>query len=224
MKRRWLEFAVVTIVLVGFSHYSSHPEPNCTDHTAGAIAQPGMQGTVYLVPIGEFPPLELSRLITHYANAWHIPIQALSPLSLDKSLVDQARNQLVAERVVAKMKRHFADLSAHPNTVLIGITALDMYRDQSSWRYAFSHREGGRYAVVSSARMHPRTLPLHLPHGRLFSLDQRDNDLSQCRLTKMIGKNIGVLYYQLPMKDDPTSMLYDNIGGPDDLDRIKERF
>jgi hypothetical protein len=40
-------------------------------------------------------------------------------------------------------------------------------------------------------------------------------------------KNVGLLYYRLAMSHDPTSMLYKNIGGSDDLDRIDriiERF
>ena len=224
IKRRWPEFAVVTVVLAVSASYSAHPEPNCTDHPIGVAEKPGAQSTLYLVPIGEFPPSELSRLTAHYTNAWHVPIQALPPLPLDESLWDRTRNQLVAERVVTRMKHHFADLATRSDAVLIGVTAQDMYREQSSWRYTFSHRDGGRYAVVSSARMHPRTLPFHVPHGSLFSLDQRDEDLAQCRLTKMVGKNVGLLYYQLAMSHDPSSMLYNNIGGPDDLDRMTEHF
>ena len=224
IKRRWPECAVVIIVLAVYVGYSTHPDPNCTDHPLGIAGKPEVQSTLYLAPIGEFPPSELSRLIAHYTNAWHVPIQALPPLPLDESLWDRARNQLIAERVVTRMKQHFADLATRSDAVLIGVTAQDMYREQSSWQYAFSHREGGRYAVVSSARMHPRALPLHVPHGSWFSLDQRDEDLAQCRLTKMVGKNVGLLYYQLAMKNDPNSLLYDNIGGPDDLDRMAERF
>ncbi|HEU4501766.1 MAG TPA: M48 family metallopeptidase [Nitrospira sp.] len=224
LRRRAPEFLVVAIVIAIFLNYTGHPEPNCTDHPTGITAKPVGSRTLYLVPIGEFPLATLSRLSAHYAHAWHVPITTVRPLPLDESLWDRTRDQLVAERIVGKMKRQYADLLAQSDTILIGLTAHDMYRQQSSVRYSFSHREDRRYAVVSSARMHPRTLPLHLPHGSLFSLDQRDEDLAQCRLTKMVGKNVGMLYYHLAMNDDPTSLLYNNIRGPGDLDRVTEQF
>ena len=224
IKRRWPEFAVVIVVLAVYVSYATHPEPNCTDRPIGVAGKLEAQSTLYLVPIGDFPQTTLSRLTAHYTNTWRIPVTTLPPLPLDESLWDPSRNQLVAERVIERMKQQSAELAAQPDAIVIGVTAQDMYREQSSWQYAFSHREGGRYAVVSSARMHPRTLPLHVPHGSWLSLDQRDEDLALCRLTKMVGKNVGLLYYRLAMSDDPTSMLYKNIGGPDDLDRITERF
>jgi Zn-dependent protease with chaperone function/tetratricopeptide (TPR) repeat protein len=224
LKRRAPEFTAVAIVIALFVNYTGHPEPNCTDHPTGVTARPVGPSTLYLVPIGEFPRASLSRLTAHYAHAWHVPTRTVHPLPLDESLWDRTRDQLIAERLIDKMKRQYPDVLAQPDTILIGLTAQDMYRQQSSLGYAFSHREGRRYAVVSSARMHPRTLPLHLPHGSLFSLDQRDEELAHCRLTKMVGKNVGILYYHLAMNDDPTSLLYNKIGGPNDLDRITEQF
>ena len=44
------------------------------------------------------------------------------------------------------------------------------------------------------------------------------------RLTKMVAKNIGVLYYGLPLSNDPRSALYGNIGGTDELDVMTEYF
>jgi|CXWL01.1.fsa_nt_gi Zn-dependent protease with chaperone function len=223
-RRRWVEGAVGVSVIALLAIFSAHPEPNCSPQISGTTAKPPTSGTLYFVPIGEFPATQYAAVTAHYASAWHLPVRRLPPLPLDDSLWDRTRNQLAAERVIAKMQREYAGPAADPGAILIGLTAQDMYREQSSWRYAFSHRDGGRYAVVSSARMHPQSLPLHLPHGSLFAWDLRDDELALCRLTKMVGKNIGVLYYRLPMNDDPTSLLYNNIGGPNDLDRIIERF
>jgi hypothetical protein len=44
------------------------------------------------------------------------------------------------------------------------------------------------------------------------------------RLQKMITKDIGILFFQLPESADPRSVLYNNILGPDDLDRMTEEF
>lgn len=44
------------------------------------------------------------------------------------------------------------------------------------------------------------------------------------RLRKMVGKNIGVLFFRLPLSDDPRSMMYGSIGGPQELDTMLEEF
>ena len=44
------------------------------------------------------------------------------------------------------------------------------------------------------------------------------------RLRKMVGKNIGIMYFGLEMSSDPLSMLYANIGGPQELDAMSDRF
>jgi hypothetical protein len=44
------------------------------------------------------------------------------------------------------------------------------------------------------------------------------------RLRKMVGKNIGVLYFGLPLSNDPRSLLYANIGGPQELDVMSGIF
>ena len=44
------------------------------------------------------------------------------------------------------------------------------------------------------------------------------------RLRKMVGKNIGIMYFGLEMSADPASMLYANIGGPQELDAMSEQF
>lgn len=223
-RKHWVEGAISVAAIALLAIFSAHPEPNCSPQISGTAAKPPTNGTLYFVPIGEFPANQYAAVTAHYAGAWHLPVRRLPPLPLDDSLWDRTRNQLAAERVITKMQREYAGPAADPDAVLIGLTAQDMYREQSSWRYAFSHRDGSRYAVVSSARMHPQSLPLHLPHGSLFAWDLRDDELALCRLTKMVGKNIGVLYYRLPMNDDPTSLLYNNIGGPNDLDLIIEHF
>lgn len=49
-----------------------------------------------------------------------------------------------------------------------------------------------------------------------------DDELLFSRVRKMITRYIGLLYYALPMNDDRTSLLYNNILSLDDLDNLKE--
>jgi hypothetical protein len=40
----------------------------------------------------------------------------------------------------------------------------------------------------------------------------------------MVSKNVGILYYRLPVSDDPRSVLYGNIGGVQEFDRMTDDF
>ena len=111
------------------------------------------------------------------------------------------------------MKSRYANLAADPNAVVIGLTDEDMYIRGEKWQYAFSYRSGGRFAVVSSARMNP------------VNLGGEANDvLTESRMRKMVLKNIGVLFYFYPTNHDPKSVLYDGVAGVEDLDNMGEDF
>jgi hypothetical protein len=40
----------------------------------------------------------------------------------------------------------------------------------------------------------------------------------------MVAKNIGIMYFGLPISQDPMSVLYGQIGGVEELDRMTEYF
>jgi len=112
----------------------------------------------------------------------------------------------------------------NPESILIGMTEEDMYIRGKAWRFAFSYREEGRFAVVSSARMSlPSTSELQaatpLGDPRTYKSPQFHS-----RLRKMLSKNIGIMPYQLSMNDDPQSVLYRSIMGIDELDTVGEDF
>jgi hypothetical protein len=44
------------------------------------------------------------------------------------------------------------------------------------------------------------------------------------RLQKMVTKSIGLMYFGLPLSDDPGSVMYRNVLGPRDLDQMSEDF
>lgn len=51
-----------------------------------------------------------------------------------------------------------------------------------------------------------------------------NEELLRSRLRKMVMKDIGIMYYGLPLSNDPRSVMYRNILGIDDLDRMTEHF
>ena len=66
-------------------------------------------------------------------------------------------------------------------------------------------------AIVSSSRMDP-----------LFYGQPQDDGVFFTRTRKLFSKYVGLLYYRLPTSSDPTSPMYDSIGGPGDVDRMME--
>jgi predicted Zn-dependent protease len=85
---------------------------------------------------------------------------------------------------------------------------------RTQWQFTFSLRSSDdRFAVVSYARMDPSGLGERPDPGRFTA-----------RLHKMVAKNIGIMYYGLPISQDPRSVLYGQIDGVDELDVMTEYF
>ena len=170
-------------------------------------------GKVYFVPLGDFTSPSLVKLVRYYKQKYGLSIEPLAAIKLETLAADFERRQLIAEELIALMKRHYSQLANDPNVILIGITPGDIYIRQYAWQFAFGWRQEGRFAVVSSCRMDP------VRFGQ-----SPDDELLQMRLRKMITRNIGIMHYGLKQNNSPTSVLYHSILGLDDLDRRGEDF
>lgn len=168
---------------------------------------------LYLVPLNNFPASSLDRLVTYYKEKTGIEAIPTEPLQLRLAAADKLRQQLVAEEVIGLVKRSHSKLASDPNAILIAVTDEDMYIRKKNWQFAFSYRAEGRFAVVSSARMNP------INFG-----DSADEDLLERRMRKMIMKQIGLLYYQMPTTRNPRSVLFNDIRSVKDLDQMGEDF
>lgn len=162
--------------------------------------------SVFFAPIGEFPREDAEALVAHYNEKFGMPIGILPSLALPREAYDTARRQVVAERVLDAVVATYAQ-AADPASVVIALVDRDMYIADSTWRYAYGLRDKGHLAVVSTAR-----------------LDDGFPGKKMERLQKMVTKNIGLLAFGLPQSDDPKSVLYKDILGPVDLDRMSEDF
>jgi hypothetical protein len=83
--------------------------------------------------------------------------------------------------------------SADPPVIAIALTTRDMFNPDVNWRYVFSYRRDNRLAVVSPARMDRGCMGL-------FSADE---PRIRARLRKMVGKNVGIMYFGLGPSTDP---------------------
>jgi predicted Zn-dependent protease len=156
----------------------------------------------------------LEELAAHYRTRFGIATEVAQPVSVPDSAYDSEREQLISDALLQFLR------ARHPQTgkeslVVIGVVAEDMYIPDLRWQYAISARdESSRYAVVSTAR---------LDYGCL-GLIRASGEQRFVRLRKMVTKNVGVLFFGFPLSDDPRSVLYGDIGGPQELDRMTEDF
>lgn len=168
-------------------------------------------GKLYFIPLEDFPISTVQHLVDHYKDKYGLSIEVLPSLPLNPSVLNTDRQQLIAEEVIALIESAFPGLANDREAILIGLTTEDMYIAKYDWRFSFSYRQEGRYAVVSNARMN---LGLSLLEGEKL----------RSRLRKMVTKNIGILYYHLAQSGDPRSVLYRDVGGISELDRMGEDF
>jgi len=162
--------------------------------------------SVFFAPIGDFPVGDAEALAAHYHEKFGMAIGILPSLAIPPEAFDASRRQVIAERVIDAIGAGHT-VAADPAAVVIALVSDDMYIAAESWRYAYGLRAQGHLAVVSTARLS----------------DGLGSDKVR-RLQKMVTKDIGLLYFGLPLSDDPASVLYRDVGGPTDLDRMSEDF
>jgi hypothetical protein len=60
--------------------------------------------------------------------------------------------------------------------------------------------------------------------GLHYSGEPADVSDPETRVRKMVTKDIAILYYGKPQSNDPHSVLYNQIGGIEELDQVGEDF
>ncbi len=179
------------------------------------ITKPLTGQQIFFVPIGDFPLADLKTLADYYHRWLKVEIEILGPIPIEEAVVDRVREQLVAETLIASMRRALPQLANDSNAILIGFTTGDMYPlSMGNWRFAFGWRDPRqRAAVVSTARLDFINLAASPDVAR-----------PEVRVRKVVTKDIAILYYGLGVSNDPRSVLYGGIMGIEDLDAVSEEF
>ena len=182
-------------------------EPIATDSCEGDDRR------VCIVPLGQVSPALVTHLVDYYRDEYGLTITVLTPSAIPREFVDFEREQVDTGRLDILVADLFREDFEDSNAVLIALTNVDVYIADKDWRYAFGSRGDAAdpKAVISSARMDPR----------IYGASE-DNELFFERVRKLFTKYIGLLYYDLPPSDDPKSPMFNNILGPDDLDRMRD--
>jgi predicted Zn-dependent protease len=183
---------------------------------AALHAQPAPKIDLYFVAIGNVPADMLDGFVAHFDTKLGVSSKVLTPLGFDNLTFDAQRSQMVADRLIQAVRYRYPTLVKKPQTRIIAVTHYDMYMEgmREQWRFTFSLRSSDeRLAVVSYARMDPAKLG-----------DRPDEALLRTRLRKMITKNIGIICFGLPLSENPRSVLFNNVLGVEELDRMTEDF
>ncbi|MCU1247664.1 MAG: Teneurin-3 [Edaphobacter sp.] len=159
-------------------------------------------GRIYLVQIGPHSAAYgLDGLAEWLRSKYGLQVQVLPPMQLDQSAWDSGRKQYVAELLYEQIKREHSELAADPNAYLFGFTDATMCSVNNSWASTFTQRDFQRMAVVSS-------------HGiqdywwqRLLGEAKISNEHVQARVRRILLKDVAILYWHLPLNNDPTSVL-----------------
>jgi predicted Zn-dependent protease len=199
-----------TIIIRNGKAEEFRPEYHKVD-TSGAssyiprkVDKPAGAGRIHFVPIS-YTPAILAQLKDYYKQKYDLAIEVEPELKTDFSKTYDVRTgKHTAEVLVAALKEEYPDRG---NDVYIGFIPQDMYIEGQKSRFAYNFIDDG-YGVVSDARL------------AVFA----DENVQKARLRKLVSRTIGTLYYNLPASEDSRSVLYKDLRGPDDLDRMSEDF
>ena len=168
---------------------------------------------LYFVPLGNFSTASLTKFANLSKQKTGIEVIVTQPVPFALTTVDKRRQQVIAEEAINLMRARYPELASDPNAIVIGLTNEDLFIRENDDQYAFCYRMLHRFAVVSSARMDPT------------NLGGSANDLlTETRMRKMLLKNIGILYYHMPVNHDPKSVLYEDVEEVADVDKMGEDF
>jgi predicted Zn-dependent protease len=169
---------------------------------------------LYLLPLGSEAVEDARGLAEYLRDAFGLTAQTLPAVDIDERHWNQQRRQWNAEGLLHQIQANQARLGGRPNAVAIGVTASDIYIPSIDWRYAFAYRQSGRLSVVSSARL----------RGATWEHQDPTEELRVSRLRKVLLKQVGLLYYHLAVSRDPHSVLYGDVLGVEELDRMELRI
>jgi YD repeat-containing protein len=167
--------------------------------------------TVYLVPLDLSAEVSLDWAPVYYRASFGADVHILPALQTTAEEWNPTRRQLMAEKCVEFIRRSYRKIATDPSAILIGVTSRDMYIGEYDWQFAENWREGDRIAVISSARLQPTDFP-----------GKWNKELLTSRVQKMISKNLAILYFGLPLSNDPTSLLSAGVLSGTEVDYMTE--
>lgn len=202
----------IGVLLAGAPGAATGARPSASVGRAAVVPPAPADRRLFFAPVGTFPASAVRTLVDFYRQRYGLHVTVLEPATIDPTARDDARGQLVAEELIASIRHSYPAVVEDRGAIVIGLVTEDVYtRARGDWDWSFGVRSEGRFAVVSTARM-------------TAQFELRGVERERSRLRKMVTRDIGILYYGLPFSENPKSVLYRDLLGVDDLDRIGEDF
>jgi YD repeat-containing protein len=179
------------------------------DGPVAALDQLKGAGRIYLVQMGDHVlPYSLEDFATWLHAKYGLEVHVLPPAAINKSAWDPQRRQYVAELLYGQMKTDHPNLASDPHAFLIGFTDADMYAIRRASKSSLTERDLKRAAIISAEGMD------ECPNG------EPSPQCLQGRLRRILLKNVAILYWNLPLSYDPSSLLH----SPLDIDLPTEEI
>jgi hypothetical protein len=179
---------------------------------------------VCLVLLGKVDPLLIESLIERYRHDLNLRLGVLPPRAVPRDLLDEDRGQYPGVALHTWVFEEYRELAIN-RVATIALTPVDIYFEtRPNWRFAFGlsgqATSGAMLSLVSTHRMLAEewgiwrgAIPVVFRYGY-------DEGLVTERASRMVTKYLGIHYFEMPLSDDPSSPLYNNILSVLDLDAM----
>lgn len=162
------------------------------------------KGRIYLIQIGpHHDPYNLQSFADWLHTKYSLDVRVLPPMPLNSADWNASRRQYAAELVYNRLEEEHPNLIADPNAYLIGFTDADIYPVYHDWPSTFAERDvPNRTAIISSEGLQDFVPLVKKADANLVASQL------QAKLRRILLKYVAILYWHLPVNDDPTSVLH----------------
>jgi len=163
------------------------------------------KGRIYLLQLGPHTDAySVADLAQWLGRKYSLDVQVLPAANLAAVAWDEDRHMYIAQRLIQQLKRDHPAEAADPNSWLIGITDAKMSSAEDKGDWEVSQR-GLRSAIISSYDV-PDSCAADGGTAGLASCEAPS--APSTRLRRILLKDVAVLFWHLPMNNDPASVLY----------------
>jgi predicted Zn-dependent protease len=213
---RALRFAVpfgivlFAVLWIAGTQIFAEPGPLRAVSADTAVSAPPVRAVrsgVVLVPLGRSSRVIAGTIARELEACYGVPVSARPRIDAPSSTLDEARHQLVADKLVGALRRSFP---ASGDAVVIGITDYDIESTSLGIQHMFAFRDSQHYAVVSSAQIGANGFDRLRGHSR------------HERVRKLIAREIGFLYLKRGETTDRHSLMRPMMWRLHDIDALRE--